>query len=204
MTAIAEHKLAMRQEFRRHRRAMPERARRAADARIRRHLAAMPELRAATAVAAYYPADGEPDLRPLLMALLADGKTCYFPKAAPDGTYRLAPLSPASLAPFEARFCRGRFGIPEPRARFASPPADSLIWLIPGVAFDRQGHRLGRGGGFYDRLLRDAPGLRIAPAYQTQIATAVPAEPHDEPVHRIVTESGLLRCLNHPQKGSRS
>jgi 5-formyltetrahydrofolate cyclo-ligase len=176
------------------RRNLPDDVRRAADARIRDRLAALPELQEASAVAAFYPTVGEPDLRPLLADLLAVGKTCYFPRSDVQGGYRLAPLSAASGASFEALFQAGRYGIPEPRADHAVPPDAHLLWLIPGVAFDPQGHRLGRGGGVYDRLLRDATGLRIAVAYETQIASAVPVGPDDQPVHRIVTETGIHCC----------
>lgn len=200
MTAPKNPKAMLRTAYLRRRNALPDDVRRAADARIRDRLAALPELQATPAVAAYYPTAGEPDLRPLLADLLAAGKTCCFPRSDADGTYRLVPLAPASGAPFEARFQPGRFGIPEPRADQALPPDAHPLWLIPGVAFDPQGHRLGRGGGVYDRLLRDSTGLRIAVAYETQIASAVPVGPDDQPVHRIVTEADIHRC---PQPSER-
>jgi 5-formyltetrahydrofolate cyclo-ligase len=194
MTATNDAKSMLRKEYLRRRNALPDAVRRAADGRIRDRLAALPELQAAPAVAAFYPTVGEPDLRPLLADLLAVGKTCCFPRSDADGTYRIVVLSDDPRAPFEACFQTGRFGIPEPRADHTPPPDADLLWLIPGVAFDPQGHRLGRGGGVYDRLLRDATGLRIAVAYETQIASAVPVGPDDQPVHRIVTEADIRRC----------
>ena len=73
------------------------------------------------------------------------------------------------------------------------PFSEIAVFLVPGLAFDpRSGARLGRGKGFYDRALRQAqPGARfVGVAYDRQLAE-VPTEPHDIPVHGIVTESGL-------------
>jgi 5-formyltetrahydrofolate cyclo-ligase len=59
---------------------------------------------------------------------------------------------------------------------------------VPGVAFDLQGHRLGRGGGYYDRLLKGFAGVTAALAYDFQILPIIPIEPHDHPVDALVTE----------------
>jgi len=85
------------------------------------------------------------------------------------------------------------------------PPGNDLLQglqatdvvLTPGVGYDRQGHRLGRGKGYYDRALRGvlAGARRVALAYEFQVVPAIPAGPNDEPVQWIVTESRLIRCL---------
>jgi 5-formyltetrahydrofolate cyclo-ligase len=83
---------------------------------------------------------------------------------------------------------RGQFGIPEPPAGAACIPLNALdLVLVPGVAFDRAGRRLGRGLGFYDRLLAEVPGVKCGVAYDWQILSELPAEPHDMSVDFIVT-----------------
>ena len=84
------------------------------------------------------------------------------------------------------------------------PPGENLLTsvaqtdlvLIPGVGFDRAGHRLGRGRGYYDRVLRDllAGALRVGLAYDYQIVSHIPIDEHDERVDYIVTEKRLIEC----------
>ena len=84
------------------------------------------------------------------------------------------------------------------------PPGEDLLpsvahtdlVLIPGVGFDRAGHRLGRGRGYYDRALRDllAGALRVGLAYDYQIVSHIPIDEHDERVDYIVTEKRLIEC----------
>jgi 5-formyltetrahydrofolate cyclo-ligase len=82
----------------------------------------------------------------------------------------------------------GQFGIPEPPPDAETIPLNALdVVLVPGVAFDRAGRRLGRGLGFYDRLLAEVPGIKCGVAYDWQIVPELPAEPHDISVDFIVT-----------------
>lgn len=99
----------------------------------------------------------------------------------------------------------GTWGIREPDpARCVEVIDAQPDWvLVPGVAFDTAGRRLGYGGGFYDRLL---PGLtaalRVAAAFGIQVVERVPVEAHDLPVHRLVTEGGDFCCqAPEPQQG---
>ncbi|HSC23284.1 MAG TPA: 5-formyltetrahydrofolate cyclo-ligase [Casimicrobiaceae bacterium] len=91
----------------------------------------------------------------------------------------------------------GYRGIPEPRATGAEIALASVDWvLVPGVAFDARGHRLGYGGGFYDRLLPIVPqtAARVAGAFEMQVVERVPTAPHDVAVDMIVTERRTLNC----------
>ena len=75
--------------------------------------------------------------------------------------------------------------------------------VVPGLAFDRQGYRVGRGKGFYDRFLaqRDFQGLRCGLCFHEQILTAaIPVEPHDVPMDLVITDHEVIRC-HHEQKG---
>jgi 5-formyltetrahydrofolate cyclo-ligase len=99
-----------------------------------------------------------------------------------------------------AELAPGAHGAREPAADGATrvSPADATAVLVPGVAFDRAGGRLGRGGGFYDRLLGHPhfAARRIAVCFACQIVARVPVEPHDIEVDEIVTEDGWLVARN--------
>ena len=82
-----------------------------------------------------------------------------------------------------------------PAARVILPAEIDLI-LVPGLAFTRDGHRLGRGGGFYDRFLAQLPErtVKLGVCFDLQMVEALPAEAHDRRVDAVVTESGLIRA----------
>lgn len=91
----------------------------------------------------------------------------------------------------------GTWGIPEPKKEYLRPVSPSEIGLaiIPGLAFDSRGHRLGFGAGYYDRFLSTLPSEcpKIALAYNFQIVEFIPNEAHDVPVDLIVTEKRILQ-----------
>jgi 5-formyltetrahydrofolate cyclo-ligase len=123
---------------------------------------------------------------------LRNGKTVFFPRLAAGGSLVLVEIqSVMDLAP-------GRFGIPEPKAeklRGDYGDIDVLI-VVPGVAFDHSGNRLGRGQGFYDRLLQSSGprATAVGLAYEFQIVRSVPVDWWDEKVRFIVTEDRLIDC----------
>ena len=87
---------------------------------------------------------------------------------------------------------RDKLGILEPRT-FAPADAPADIAIVPGVAFDAQGHRLGHGKGYYDEMLRSFAGLKIALAFNCQMLPTVPATDHDVPMDVVVTETTVYR-----------
>jgi 5-formyltetrahydrofolate cyclo-ligase len=101
-----------------------------------------------------------------------------------------AVTSPMELGP-------GCFGLVEPRADLARlvPDPRPRVILVPALAYDRRGFRLGFGGGYYDRFLPGlaVPPLLIGPAYQFQVVDRVPVEPWDQPVQILVTPEETLR-----------
>lgn len=91
---------------------------------------------------------------------------------------------------------KGAFGIPEPAAIKPLKSYKSIIAvLVPGIAFDMKGNRLGFGGGYFDRFLKKLPGraLKIALAFSGQIVKTVPKEPHDVKMDYIITENGVFK-----------
>lgn len=134
------------------------------------------------------PFGSEWDTLPLLLTALERGKTVVLPRV--NATTRTLEL--CSLTEPDRDVGPGYRGIPEPQAHCARIAADEIDWvLVPGVAFDAAGHRLGYGGGYYDRLLPLLRGdaARIAGAFELQLLDRVPAAPHDMPVQAIATEN---------------
>ena len=124
---------------------------------------------------------------------LADGKTVAMPRVDP-ATRMLRSLRIRNL---DVDIEAGYHGIPEPRDHCSAIAAETIEWvLVPGVAFDADGRRLGYGGGYYDRLLPllRAQVPRVAGAFEAQLVDTVPAAPHDIGVDCIVTERRLLAC----------
>ena len=161
----------------------------AAGDRIARHVLDAVPLRPFEMAAGYWPVRAEADPLPLMLALKAMGHGLCLPEVAA----RNAPLLFRRWLPGEP-LTAGAYGIPAPGAgaRLVTP---SLV-LVPGVWFDRQGARLGYGGGVYDRTLEGlrakGPVLAIGFAYAAQETEALPLELTDQPLDMIVTESGVL------------
>lgn len=158
----------------------------------------LPELAHAHTVAAYVSVGTEPGTRVLLGALHARGVRVLLPVLLPDndldwGTY----AGEGSLA--EVRH-GGRMALLEPSGdRLGADAVTSAgAVLLPGLAVDDRGMRLGRGGGSYDRVLARLERSVADPAlvvllYDSEVVPRVPAEPHDRPVHAVVTPSGVRR-----------
>jgi 5-formyltetrahydrofolate cyclo-ligase len=147
---------------------------------LRDCLLEMPEMGMAGTVAAYYSVGTEPDTRKLLYALWKRGTYVLLPLLLPDGDLDWASYEgPDSLVPGPRRLLEP--GEP-PRGRDAISRADLV--LVPALAVDRTGNRLGRGGGSFDRALaRVAPAIPvIALLYDDELINEVPAAPHDRPV----------------------
>jgi 5-formyltetrahydrofolate cyclo-ligase len=139
-------------------------------------------------VAGFWPMGPEIDIRPLLLALHARGHRIALPVTPKRGN----PLRFRQWQPGDT-LARGPLGTsqPEPSARELTPD-----WLlVPLLAFDRAGRRLGYGGGYYDRTLDALPGATaIGTAYACQEVDEVPAGVDDAPLAAIATERGLITC----------
>ena len=158
--------------------------READSARARQLLAAQPEWLAARSVLFYAPMAEELDVWPLLAEALAAGKRVGLPRFVPEHKTYLA----CEVRNLGLDVMPGHFGIREPADYCA---AFSLKWLdlilVPGVAFDLQGRRLGRGKGYYDQLLAGLRGVRCGVAFEGQIVDEVPVTPQDMLMNCILT-----------------
>ncbi|MEV0368298.1 5-formyltetrahydrofolate cyclo-ligase [Streptomyces sp. NPDC050636] len=145
-------------------------------------------------VAAYVSIGSEPSTRALLDRLRADGVRVLLPVLLPDNDLDWAPYEGAE------RLVRAGRGLLEPDGGRLGPEAvtGADVVLLPGLAVDGRGLRLGRGGGSYDRVLARLERAGADPAlvvllYDTEVLARVPAEPHDRHVHAAVTPSGVHR-----------
>lgn len=118
------------------------------------------------------------------------GKTLVYPRIKGDALEFVVVKSLADLAP-------GAFGVLEPRGCTLVPAQELDLIVVPGVVFDRVGHRLGYGRGFYDRTLSlcRADCIRVGFAYDAQLVEALPAAEHDQTLSVLMTES---QTLNFP------
>jgi len=155
------------------------------------HLLACEEVRRAASVAAYVAVGTEPGTGPLLAALQDAGKRVLLPLLLPDNDLDWAVFTgDDGLVP-------ARFGLLEPagpRLGVAAVATPDVV-LVPGLAVDAAGFRLGRGGGSYDRALARVPRgtFTCVLLYDDELGRDVPVEPHDLPVTAAVSPSGLRR-----------
>jgi 5-formyltetrahydrofolate cyclo-ligase len=165
----------------------------------------LPELAHARTVAAYVSVGSEPGTPALLDALRARGVRVLLPVLLPDndldwGAY----TGPDSLVSVRHG---GKMALLEPAGERLGPEAvgQADAVLLPGLAVDAHGMRLGRGGGSYDRVLARLERAGADPAlvvllYDAEVVEHVPGEPHDRPVHAVVTPSGVHRFRGSTRK----
>lgn len=140
-------------------------------------------------LALYSPVHNEVATAEIAVAAITAGKKICYPRV--DG--RLLQFGEVSSS---VELQAGQFGIPEPviAADSHNPVIDLL--LVPGVAFDHQGYRLGYGRGYYDRFLMTAAAdtLAVGLCYDFQICDRVPREPHDRRLNWLITETSVISC----------
>jgi 5-formyltetrahydrofolate cyclo-ligase len=169
-----------------------------AGARAQEHFLREFPPRAGMAAALYCALAGEVPTERIRHAYLAAGARLYYPRVTGSRTLAFYPHREGD------GWETGPYGIPEPSNPAGVEPRMSGwdIIVIPGLAFDRRGNRLGHGLGYYDRFLGGLPESepRIGLACAGQLVTEVPVEAWDVPVHALVTEEGVIRVV----KASRS
>ena len=137
-----------------------------------------------------YVSDGtEPDLAECFELVLKSGRRLCLPRTSADGAYGFA-----EILDYPGDLVSGKYGLKEPKqeAKAVGPiELKEALWLVPGVAFDDEGGRLGRGKGVYDRLLAEGCGHSIGVFYECQKCASLPKEGHDLDLDMIVTETGV-------------
>jgi len=147
--------------------------------------------RSAECISLYKALPGEVDVEALFTHCWATEKqTCMPVFNAVLRRYELSGIDART------RFRIANYGIREPESPVPVAIDRVDLMIVPGVAFDTEGNRLGRGGGYYDRLLAGFGGASVAVAFDFQIVPLLPCEPHDQPVDMVVTESKLLKVQN--------
>jgi len=161
-------------------------------AQARSLLQLQPQWRDARSVLFYAPLPQELDVWPLLEDALAAGKTVSLPRFdAKANRYAACRIEDTAKD-----LVSGQFGIREPHSHCALLAGNRLdLVLVPGVAFDLHGRRLGRGKGFYDQLLAIVCGLTCGVAFDEQIVGDIPVEPHDIHLNCILTPTRWVECV---------
>jgi 5-formyltetrahydrofolate cyclo-ligase len=164
-------------------REIPKELRAADSLRLSEVLLCQPIWSGASSILCFSALADEPDISPLVDEALREGKLVGLPRFdASTGSYHAARI-------VQRTDCTpGKFGALEPNAGCPAIPLNHLdLVLVPGIAFDLAGRRLGRGKGFYDRLLAEVRGHKCGVAFDVQIVAQIPEEPHDVRVDSIVT-----------------
>jgi len=157
-------------------------------ARIVKNVQTLPIFKNAQTVALYKAIGGEVDLELLFQICWKQGKRTAVPVFdAVRKQYDLAEVSAETI------YRTGHYGIQESCSPTFLKRDDIDLMIVPGVAFSANGMRLGRGGGYYDRLLDGFGGQTAAVAFDFQILAEVPTELHDQSIETIVTETKILK-----------
>lgn len=180
-------KAALRRRLLHSRHAVPQAEREAIHQAIFRKVLASEPYQKAETIFAYWSTEDEIDTHAIIEDALRQGKRVCVPKCMPG--HRMEPRQIGS----EADLTEETFGIPEPGAHCTViPPEEIQLCLVPALACDASGARLGYGGGFYDRFLPQTPAYRMALCAQDRILEEVPAQEHDIRCHCIVTETEVM------------
>ncbi len=161
---------------------------------IKQKLFNMVEFKKAICVCFYVSFKNEVSTHEMIKEALQLGKRIVVPVVESEKT-----LSLCEIKDFAQEMGIGKFGILEPKSEYRRQVDLSELELVvvPGIAFDENGNRIGFGRGYYDNLLSKMVGLPfIGLAYDLQIVTRIPATDCDIPVHKIITESRIVTCHN--------
>jgi 5-formyltetrahydrofolate cyclo-ligase len=148
------------------------------------------QMPSARTVLFFAPLPDELDVWPLMELSLALGTTCALPFFDAEKNFYGA----KAISKLATDIVLGKFGVREPAAVCTEIPLNQFdLILVPGMAFDFKGSRLGRGRGFYDRLLVRTSSLKCGVCHDFQLLEKIPAEPHDAKVDFVMTPSRCVR-----------
>lgn len=181
----------IRQVSRKKRNALSEEDRAWKNLCIMKNLRSLSILKCYSSFLCFYPIGSEVNILPFYEELLSNGKALFFPKTDLL-KHELSFIRIRDFSEFEA----GTMNIPEPTGDDIWDPACKTLSFTPGLAFDWTGHRIGYGGGFYDRFFTAHKEiLRMALAYELQIEKEIPAEAWDQPMDYIISDKKIRKTL---------
>lgn len=156
-----------------------------------KHLLDTPEFRQANVVMIYMPLPREVDITPVALRGWQEDKTICAPRLSWSQRHML----PVEIRSLESGLTTTQYGIREPAEGEPMPTEMIDLVIVPALAYDRHGNRLGRGAGFYDRFLSSPHfrGLSVGLAFREQVVDKVPTQDSDRPVHMLVTDEEVLR-----------
>ena len=188
MTELKNKKEILRKQYLSLRESIPAEKRMEMSLAIAKNLFKTERYNDAATIACYYAVRSEVSTEEILRHALSHGKIVYLPRTGERGIELCRIESLEGLA-------EGKYGIPEPpKHSVAALPGEVELFILPAVAVDRAGNRLGYGPGHYDRLLQNTTAIKAALAFSRQIADAVPQEPHDIAADMILTEEEVIEC----------
>lgn len=185
-------KLEIRQQLRQRLAAMTDAQRHSKSVAACSLIAATAEFQAAKSVMVFLSTPLEVDTAPLALRSWQQGKTVIVPKVSWDAK-RMVPIEISSLSDESVRVTRQ--GIREPISGSPVPLSFIDLVVVPGLGFTEQGHRIGRGMGFYDRFLAQAEflGVSCGLAFEEQVMPSIPMLDHDVPLCMLATDRGIRR-----------
>jgi 5-formyltetrahydrofolate cyclo-ligase len=182
-------KVTLRRQFRALRQELSPEAQQTRDAKIQAHLLTLPEYQSCRVLYIYISKTGEVDTRSILEDAWRSGKIVAAPRCASGGIMHFYRIDSRDALE------RASFGLEEPAA-WCSPapePGPADLCIVPGLAFDRDGHRLGYGKGFYDRFLANFPGRTVGLCPAEAYVSRLPREETDRPAELVITEQYIYR-----------
>ena len=198
---LVAEKRALRQVMRARREEIPSEARAQASRELAERLLALPEFSRARCLSAYIPTRGEVDVTAAVANRAAQGARVAYPRVTTNKP-RLRFCEITGDTPLVA----GAFGILEPPEDSTPVPLEDIdVWLLPGLAFDPAGRRLGYGGGYYDEMgelvRQNGRGVLIGVGYEFQVLERCPAGEADVTIDFVVTEARVIRCAASRTQG---
>lgn len=152
---------------------------------IFKNLKNMPEYKGAKNICLYMDSFNEVRTKSIIRSAKALGKKVFVPVVDGENIY---------ISKLTYPLVKGNFGIQEPKKKVFADANDIDLFFVPGIAFDRQGNRLGFGCGYYDKLLKDAGSIKIGLLYDFQLVADLPTDKHDIKMDYLVSEKGVINC----------
>lgn len=153
--------------------------------RILEKLICLPEFKEAEVIAFYLPVNGEVDTLKMIKFAHSRGKEVCVPVVKEGGAMCLVVHEPSD------ELGKGKYGVPEPVGKPEKHHVDMVV--VPGVVFDRAGHRIGMGKGYYDKYLKDKTCVNVGVCFDFQIVDKIPKDPHDIPMNLIISEKEVVK-----------